>query len=55
VNLESDIIGKYVERLLPGRAEGGVSLDLLKKNGFAIEERGRGPEPVTWTGDVCFP
>jgi len=35
VNLESDIIGKYVERLLPGRAEGGVSLDLLKKNGFA--------------------
>lgn len=35
VNLESDIIGKYVERLLPGRAEGNVSLELLKKNGFA--------------------
>jgi riboflavin synthase len=35
VNLESDIIGKYVERLLPGRAEGNVTLDLLKKNGFA--------------------
>jgi riboflavin synthase len=35
VNLESDIIGKYVERLLPGRPEGGVSLDLLRKNGFA--------------------
>ena len=35
VNLEADIIGKYVERLLPGRAEGGVTLDLLKKNGFA--------------------
>jgi riboflavin synthase len=35
VNLESDIIGKYVERLLPGRTEGNVTLDLLKKNGFA--------------------
>jgi riboflavin synthase len=35
VNLESDIIGKYVERLLPGHMERGVSLDLLKQNGFA--------------------
>ena len=35
VNLESDIIGKYVERLLAGRMEGGVSLDALKKSGFA--------------------
>jgi riboflavin synthase len=35
VNLESDIIGKYVERLLSGRGEGGVSLELLQKNGFA--------------------
>ena len=35
VNLETDIIGKYVERLLAGRVEGGVSLDLLKKTGFA--------------------
>jgi riboflavin synthase len=35
VNLESDIIGKYVERLLAGRVEGGVSLDALKKSGFA--------------------
>ncbi len=34
VNLESDIIGKYVERLLSGRVEGGVSLELLKKTGF---------------------
>jgi len=34
VNLESDIIGKYVERLLPGKGEGGVSLDLLRTNGF---------------------
>jgi riboflavin synthase len=35
VNLESDIIGKYVERLLAGRTTEGVSLDLLKKSGFA--------------------
>lgn len=35
VNLESDLIGKYVERLLSARTEGGVSLDLLKKAGFA--------------------
>jgi riboflavin synthase len=35
VNLETDIIGKYVERLLSGRVENGVSLELLKKTGFA--------------------
>jgi riboflavin synthase alpha subunit len=35
VNLETDIIGKYVERLLVGRVEGDVSLELLKKSGFA--------------------
>ncbi len=35
VNLETDLIGKYVERLLAGRVEGGVSLELLKKTGFA--------------------
>jgi riboflavin synthase len=35
VNLEADIMGKYVERLLAGRVEGGVSLELLKKSGFA--------------------
>ena len=34
VNLEADIIGKYVERLLSGRVEGGVSLELLKKNDY---------------------
>ncbi|HYA87552.1 MAG TPA: riboflavin synthase [Nitrospirota bacterium] len=34
VNLEADIIGKYVERLLSGRVEGGVSLELLKRNKF---------------------
>jgi riboflavin synthase len=35
VNLEADIIGKYVERLLSGSMEGSVSLELLQKNGFA--------------------
>jgi riboflavin synthase len=35
VNLESDLIGKYVERLLSGKMEGGVNLELLKKSGFA--------------------
>ena len=35
VNLETDLIGKYVERLLAGRVEGGVSLELLRKTGFA--------------------
>jgi riboflavin synthase len=35
VNLESDIIGKYVERLLGAWAEGGVDLGLLRKTGFA--------------------
>jgi len=35
VNLETDIIGKYVEKLLAGRVEGDVSLELLKKSGFA--------------------
>lgn len=35
VNLETDLIGKYVEKLLGGRIEGGVSMELLQKNGFA--------------------
>jgi riboflavin synthase len=35
VNLETDIIGKYVERLLAGRVAGGVNRELLKKAGFA--------------------
>jgi riboflavin synthase len=35
VNLESDIIGKYVERLLGARTGGGVDLELLRKTGFA--------------------
>ncbi len=35
VNLETDIIGKYVERLLSGRVEGGMNLEFLKGHGFA--------------------
>ncbi|AJE03305.1 riboflavin synthase [Geobacter pickeringii] len=38
VNIETDILGKYVERLLgaggPGRRGDGVSLELLAKSGF---------------------
>lgn len=35
VNLESDIIGKYVEKLLSARTGEGVSLERLKQAGFA--------------------
>ena len=36
VNIEVDLIGKYVERLLSGNADsGGVTRDLLRKHGFA--------------------
>jgi riboflavin synthase len=37
VNIETDIIGKYVERLFSGKAsgdEGGVTMELLGKYGF---------------------
>ncbi|RMG92906.1 MAG: riboflavin synthase [Candidatus Dadabacteria bacterium] len=35
VNLEADILAKYVERLLGGRtADGGVTWDLLARSGF---------------------
>ncbi len=36
VNIETDILGKYVERLLTGQKEGGtgLTLELLAKNGF---------------------
>lgn len=37
VNLEVDLIGKYVEKLLgafPSRGGGGITLDTLKENGF---------------------
>lgn len=36
VNIETDILGKYVERLVTGRTRGdvGVTLELLAKSGF---------------------
>ena len=38
VNLETDIIGKYVEKLLTPapetQASGGITLDFLARNGF---------------------
>jgi riboflavin synthase len=37
VNIETDIIGKYVEKLLSGKTsggEGGVTMELLGRNGF---------------------
>jgi riboflavin synthase len=38
VNLESDLIGKYVRRLLArgSRAPGGITLDLLQRAGFTV-------------------
>ena len=33
VNLETDIIGKYVEKLMQPRS-GGVTMELLQQNGF---------------------
>lgn len=38
VNLEADLIGKYVEKLLGPRAAGGLTLDKLKEHGFAPTE-----------------
>jgi riboflavin synthase len=35
VNLEVDIIGKYVEKLLSGYRPAGLTLDKLKEHGFA--------------------
>ncbi len=34
VNIEADVIGKYVERLVGSSTDRGVSLDLLRRNGF---------------------
>jgi len=37
VNIETDIIGKYVERLVSGREQAGagsVTMELLARNGF---------------------
>jgi riboflavin synthase len=35
VNVETDLIARYVERLLGERAGAGLDLDTLKRNGFA--------------------
>jgi len=35
VNLETDIIGKYVEKLLSGKTDSGVGMELLRKTGLA--------------------
>ncbi len=37
VNIECDVIGKYVEKLLDRRhdgAKGGVTMEMLESNGF---------------------
>lgn len=34
VNLEVDLIARYLERLLPQQKEGGISLQTLQENGF---------------------
>jgi len=34
VNIECDIIGKYVVRFLEGRKEQGLSIDYLMEQGF---------------------
>ncbi len=42
LNLENDVVGKYVERLLGlGRADGGVSWDLLARAGFVSGDKER--------------
>jgi len=34
INIETDIIGKYIEKFLAGRAKSGVTEDLLRDSGF---------------------
>lgn len=34
VNIENDCIGKYVEKLMPEKSHGGVSREVLLRNGF---------------------
>jgi len=38
VNLEADILGKYVEKLIEGRESGRVTLSFLREHGFIEEE-----------------
>lgn len=35
VNIEVDVVGKYVERLVASKTDRGVTLDLLRRSGFA--------------------
>lgn len=34
VNIETDMIGKYVERFVLGKRQSGITMELLAKNGF---------------------
>ena len=39
INIETDVLGKYVEKMLkgsnaPARAQGNMTLDFLRENGF---------------------
>jgi riboflavin synthase len=38
VNLEADILGKYVEKLMEGRESGKVTLSFLREHGFIEDE-----------------
>jgi len=38
VNLEADVLGKYVEKLMEGRESGKVTLSFLREHGFIGEE-----------------
>jgi len=41
VNVETDVIGKYVERWFEGREECGITEDMLAEHGFLIKGRTR--------------
>jgi riboflavin synthase len=52
VNIETDILGKYVEKLLGGHIAGidrapatGVSMDLLNRSGYLVATETADPEP----------
>lgn len=36
VNLEGDLIGKWVQKLVSGEKEAGVTMELLRQGGFAV-------------------
>jgi riboflavin synthase len=39
VNIEVDMLARYLERLLRGPTEGGIDLDLLRTHGYARDSR----------------